>query len=421
MFQICRGGKERYKVGAFETSASDDENESNKENEPSPAENSSQQLQQDQQKQQQQQQPEVTIPQHPNKVSILLECVGAVGMECIRKSLDEEKTGASIRSLANLTAFTADSEVDPYCIVKLGRRRGETNSSNSSTLSTTTTEEDEIQVHKTQKIKDDSSPIWTIKTDSLCLVELEPDQYLRVQLWCVWSNKRIYAGSIVLDYDTLCHGTGHRCPYALVFQPPDRPTKTTKLFQSPTFFSPPPAHGITLALRYRPATRQDYMLLKDIPDPTSEKRHSPNHAGQNNSSSSSSLLDHADDLDFKHVAPKHQFLTRRTKTVSLTDTEQHHGDNPDPAAQNGNEIQTQERSAVVVEGAKSSTKVKLYRVWPGPDPERVQETKFLSKRQLQLESEKPSRHWVEAGSGDYATVYLEILSCDDLPNMVCQW
>jgi hypothetical protein len=405
MFQICRGGKERYKVGAFETSASNYDNESNKENELATAENSAQPPQQDQQ--QQQQQPEVMIPQHPNTVPILLECVGAVGMECIRKSLDEEKIGTSISSFTNLTAFAADSEVDPYCIVKLGRRRGESN--NNSNILSTTTEEDEIQVHKTQKIKDDSSPIWTIKTDSLCLVELEPEQYLRVQLWCVWSNKRIYAGSIVLDHDTLIHGTGNRCPHAIVFQPPDRPTRKTRLFQSPLFVSPPPAHGITLALRYRPATRQDYMLLKDIPDPTSEKRHSPNHAAHNDSKNDtvSSLLDHADDLDFKHVAPKHQFLTRRTKTVSLTD--------------NDNEILPQERSAVVVEGARSSTKVKLYRVWPGPDPERVQETKFLSKRQLQLESEKPSRHWVEAGSGDHATVYLEILSCDDLPNMVCLW
>jgi len=59
----------------------------------------------------------------------------------------------------------------------------------------------------------------------------------------------------------------------------------------------------------------------------------------------------------------------------------------------------------------------LHRVRPFPDPEREDETKWMSKEKIVEESMKPSRHWVEAGSGDLGMVYLEVLGCSKLPNM----
>lgn len=41
----------------------------------------------------------------------------------------------------------------------------------------------------------------------------------------------------------------------------------------------------------------------------------------------------------------------------------------------------------------------------------------MTTDQIKEEAMKPSTHWVEAGSGSLGKVYIEILSCDGLPNM----
>ena len=56
-------------------------------------------------------------------------------------------------------------------------------------------------------------------------------------------------------------------------------------------------------------------------------------------------------------------------------------------------------------------------VKPGPDPGRKAETTYLTKEQLLVETECPSQTWIEAGSGHLGKVYLEVLSCHDLPNV----
>lgn len=59
-----------------------------------------------------------------------------------------------------------------------------------------------------------------------------------------------------------------------------------------------------------------------------------------------------------------------------------------------------------------------YRVRPCPDPDRsIAETEWLTKEQIQAEAMKPSRHWVQAGAGSLGKLYLELISCDGLPNM----
>jgi hypothetical protein len=59
-----------------------------------------------------------------------------------------------------------------------------------------------------------------------------------------------------------------------------------------------------------------------------------------------------------------------------------------------------------------------FRVQPYPDPDRVQQTEWLSKEELSKEAFKPSKKWVEAGDGEVGRVYVEIIGCKDLPNMV---
>lgn len=59
-----------------------------------------------------------------------------------------------------------------------------------------------------------------------------------------------------------------------------------------------------------------------------------------------------------------------------------------------------------------------YRIKPMPDPNRdEQETKWLSKYELDCEAKKPSFHWIETGSGSLGKVYFELIGCDNLPNL----
>jgi hypothetical protein len=60
---------------------------------------------------------------------------------------------------------------------------------------------------------------------------------------------------------------------------------------------------------------------------------------------------------------------------------------------------------------------KLYRIRPGPDPKRVDKTEWMTDAALQEEVLKPSLHWTDIGNGELGSVYVEILGCDDLPNM----
>ena len=56
-------------------------------------------------------------------------------------------------------------------------------------------------------------------------------------------------------------------------------------------------------------------------------------------------------------------------------------------------------------------------VKPFPDPNNVKETTYLIPNELKKRALLPSHEWIEAGSGKIGEVYLEILSCHDLPNV----
>jgi hypothetical protein len=66
---------------------------------------------------------------------------------------------------------------------------------------------------------------------------------------------------------------------------------------------------------------------------------------------------------------------------------------------------------------KKSGHTELHRVKPFPDPDDQDRTKWMSKEEIQKEALKESRAWIEAGSGDLGKLFVEVLGCDDLPNM----
>lgn len=57
-----------------------------------------------------------------------------------------------------------------------------------------------------------------------------------------------------------------------------------------------------------------------------------------------------------------------------------------------------------------------YLIRPSPDFKRPEETKWMTKQQIEKESLKESYSWLDIGSGSLAKIYLEIIGCDGLPN-----
>jgi hypothetical protein len=57
------------------------------------------------------------------------------------------------------------------------------------------------------------------------------------------------------------------------------------------------------------------------------------------------------------------------------------------------------------------------RVKPHPDKDNPETTLYMTPDSLRTETLAPSKEWIEAGSGSFAKLYLEILSCHDLPNV----
>ena len=58
------------------------------------------------------------------------------------------------------------------------------------------------------------------------------------------------------------------------------------------------------------------------------------------------------------------------------------------------------------------------KVKPFPDPEKENETEWLTKEKINSLCLEPSRKWYAAGSGSKGVVRVEVLSCDDLPDLV---
>ena len=256
-----------------------------------------------------------------NKSHILLEIVGAEGLSSVK------------------------DDISSFCVVKLGDK----------------------EVHRTKVIENDTSPIWTIKSESICLLEWDSDKDVTIDL-CYFDSivSTAVVGSIDLSWQDVLGGNGSRREFQL-------------------------KAAVTLAVRSREASREDIMCFEEINSRSiltssiltgrSAPKRRPMLTKQTGSSRSNNK---ADDTDFKSVSSKN-LLQKQSKTV-------------------------------VVGGVKQTA----FRVWPSPDPDNPDETTFMTKQQIYNASTQPSKQWVEGGAGDFGTVHLEILACDDLPNMVCE-
>ena len=64
---------------------------------------------------------------------------------------------------------------------------------------------------------------------------------------------------------------------------------------------------------------------------------------------------------------------------------------------------------------RDGTKLNLVR--PGPDEDNRLDTEWLTKDQVEECSQKESKKWIDLGSGKLGRVFVEIIGCDDLPNL----
>jgi len=62
-------------------------------------------------------------------------------------------------------------------------------------------------------------------------------------------------------------------------------------------------------------------------------------------------------------------------------------------------------------------KLFTYKTMPRPDPLNKLDTEWMNAQEIDTIVMEPSRKYESIGTGKIARVYLEILSCDDLPNM----
>lgn len=66
---------------------------------------------------------------------------------------------------------------------------------------------------------------------------------------------------------------------------------------------------------------------------------------------------------------------------------------------------------------QGNEEIKQYKVRPCPDPKREEETTWMTEADLKAETIKDSHQWIDTGSGQLGRLFVEILSCEDLPNM----
>jgi C2 domain len=283
-------------------------------------------------------------------------------------------------------------------------------------------------VHKTQTIYKQDNPIWTVKTKSLCIVEIPdykaaqqqqlqkdsidkehsndlstspshdsqdtPDwNYLIIQ---VFSGKNSL-GKVKVSLEHILQCNGERQEYPLVADIPlgSCPGETTSSSNNNNADdNPQPSLQSLLALRFRRAKAGDSVFLRNLQQRQDRENLLVSAVSASARQVRSSLTaaattvseptpcQEAMDVDFRRVIKNNSLFLSHQKECPTT----------------GN---------------------RLFRVQPPkkslPHGSVVE---WMTKAQIQQAAVEPSEHWVVAGHGEAGTLYLEILGCNDLPAMV---
>jgi len=335
---------------------------------------------------------------HPKTIHFLIEIIGATNL-CMR---DDDL-------IPNAISWK-NCEMQPYCIVKRGFN----------------------VLHKTKKAEQlGCNPIWTFATSSIFVLSLPVKELASLNheklSFLVMAkqqgvqmidrtNRSILLGSVQLDYATIL---SQWCDEKRVEFPLMNEVNEEEGFRG------------TLALRFRIATKSDIEFTHTLNSKKTKKKireGSKRHLFAEEAVTKAVLKDrqlasdsaHDDTESEQSQSKRHLFLEEaKTKTTAMTDR------------QLG--ILTTEEDETIVAGSSvlnaisstfrrnscfdRNTGLTKFRVKPNPDPKQIEATTFMSDHEIKNETRQPSQFWCEVGSGNMGKVYLEVLSCHDLPNM----
>mmetsp|Transcript_12825 Transcript_12825/g.19882 ORF Transcript_12825/g.19882 Transcript_12825/m.19882 type:complete len:872 (-) Transcript_12825:391-3006(-) len=219
-------------------------------------------------------------------------------------------------------------------------------------------------LHETKHMVKTLDPVFTIKHDSLYCLQVSPSHLeqsqgltFKVKDWDpLGSNDTL--GHVHVPPHIILEASGERLEFPL---------------QHPKKHNKPAGH---IAIRCRPVTVEDTQLLQQTTSSSDDDHH------KKKKNTLSSLFHKKDD----------DATTSRTKSSGLFTKNQK------------------------IDKATGET---VYRLRPTRDPQRrppEDDTEWFTQTQLDEETHKPSRKWIDMGSGTLAKVYVEILKCVKLPD-----
>lgn len=229
-------------------------------------------------------------------------------------------------------------------------------------------------IHKTKPVRKDFNPIWTIQTGSLYLFQTDKDTFDA----CGGLIFKVFTSNMNPLHKPFCHGLtsvswediserdGQRLEFPLVTR-----KRTNRRYPSLLL-----TKMGKLVLRFRHATDEDIKFMVQY-----QPGVRPNLKHNTSKVLSTRRLFHdggPSDFNFKKENP--QFNRRLIRRMQKAN-----------------------------EG--------LYMVKPFPDPENQKETEWLTKEQINSLCLEPSRKWYTAGSGSKGIVRVEVMSCDNLPDL----
>eukprot|EP00545_Synedropsis_sp_CCMP1620_P013185 CAMPEP_0119011176 /NCGR_PEP_ID=MMETSP1176-20130426/5499_1 /TAXON_ID=265551 /ORGANISM="Synedropsis recta cf, Strain CCMP1620" /LENGTH=1142 /DNA_ID=CAMNT_0006963953 /DNA_START=65 /DNA_END=3493 /DNA_ORIENTATION=+ len=259
---------------------------------------------------------------------------------------------------------------DPYVVVRMGTR----------------------EVHCTKTIVDTVNPIWTIDSGAYFLLSATPEEFFASSSGVTFVVKNHDAlgrddimGIVVLSQEELLDGNGERKEYPLDFGDVEVKDGSTG----------------KLVCRFRKATKRDVEFIERLSEfQNSKKLHM---FGVEKAVPAVLLTSGEAVVNFSRKTLSEEPGVYSAETFVP------------PRFFTSKTLQKKTKKAPNISGLPNGPK--LIRVKPQPDPERSKATKWLTLAQIDAESKKRSQNWIEVGTGDLGKLFVEVLGCDDLPNM----
>lgn len=268
------------------------------------------------------------------------------------------------------------------------------------------------EIHRTKVVSNSLDPIWSLRTGSLFILEMTPEEFFSASSGMVFvikdydsvgSNEIL--GLVNVSLEDILNGTGERIGYDVVPPKPNEDMSTIPIDVARDIGPVVDAAGKMAkeagqlaevvkgkVLATKKATKKDDKDMKKQAEVNDSKRQPKLFLRFKGATSA----DIAFMQDYKHNSKAFGLYANETFL---------------PIRKEGSKLLRRQTK-------KGLSNEVLHRVRPGPDPDRpIYETEWLTDEQIQMEAEKPSTHWIEASSGKLGKLYLEIIGCDGLPNM----